>query len=106
MDNATKNFWAQLQAVGEEVLAQGKKMGFGMSLVEIKFQDGTPSVLTRSISINTLYPDDETAQMAIAQELATSSVESYDGARTFTIVYNHGKIKRVLLDEYQNHLLK
>ena len=87
-------------------MAQGKKMGFGMSLVEVKFQDGTPSVLTRSISINTIYPDDHSAEIAIAKELDQAHKINFDGARTYTVVYNRGKINRVLFDEYHNHLLK
>lgn len=106
MDSATKRFWAELQKVGQEVLDQGKRMGFGMSLVEIKFQDGTPSVLTRSISVNTLYPDAGSAMRAIASDLNQSAEQEFDGARTMTVVFSHGRIKRVLSDEYANHLLK
>lgn len=106
MDKATANFWKQLSIVGQEVLDQGKSMGFGMSLVEIKFQDGTPSVLTRSISVNTKYPDDNQAKLAIAQELENATTSGFDGARTYTVVYSRGKINRILFDEYHNHLLK
>jgi hypothetical protein len=101
-----KEFWVQLEAVGREVLEQGKAMGFGMSLVEVKFQRGTPSVLIRSISVNTRYPDDDAAKTAIAQELEEATQVGFDGARTFTVVYNKGKINRILLDEYHNRLLK
>lgn len=106
MQPVIKQYWEQLQKVGEEVLEQGRKMGFGTSLVEIKFQDGTPSVITRSISINTLYPDTDTAMRGIAQELNDSIHEGFDGARTFTVVYQHGGVKRVLLDEYASRKLK
>lgn len=106
MDPATANFWEQMRLVGQEVLDQGKRMGFGMSLVEIKFQDGTPSVLTRSISVNTKYPDSDQAKIAIANQLEDATSTGFDGARTMTIVFTRGKIQRVLLDEYANHLLK
>jgi hypothetical protein len=105
MTPAEKEFWTQLEKVGREVLDQGKKMGFGMSLVEIKFRNGEPAVLVRSISINTKYPDDESAKVAIAQQLEHAENTRFEGSRTLTIVYNKGHIGRVLMDEYQNHLL-
>lgn len=106
MDPAIKAFWEQLEAVGREVLEQGQQMGFGMSLVEIKFQHGTPSVIIRSISVNTKYPDDVSAKAAIAKELEDAEQTDFDGARTYTVVYSKGHINRILFDEYHNRLLK
>lgn len=106
MEPAVRSFWEQLHAVGEEVLKQGQEMGFGMSLVEIKFQNGTPSVFIRSISVNTKYPDDLSAKAAVARELEEAETAEFDGARTYTIVYNKGHIGRILFDEYHNRLLK
>lgn len=106
MSPAVKSFWEQMQAIGEEVLAQGERMGFGMSLVEIKFQGGTPSVIIRSISVNTKYPDDTSAKAAIAGELESAEQTEFDGARTYTVVYSKGHINRILFDEYHNVLLK
>lgn len=106
MEAPVKEFWAQLERVGREVLDQGQKMGFGMSLVEIKFQNNLPSVIVRSISINTKYPDDETAKIAIGSQLQTAEADKFTGARTYTVVYDNGHINRVLLDEYQSTLLR
>lgn len=106
MEAAEKKFWEQLASVGKEVLDQGRRMGFGMSLVEVKFQNGAPAVLIRSISVNTKYPDDAQAKAAIGKELETAATTEFDGSRTYTVVFNHGKIQRVLLDEYSSHLLR
>lgn len=106
MQPEVRSFWEQLESIGREVLEQGQKMGFGMSLVEIKFQNGTPSVIIRSISMNTKYPDDLTAKAAIARELEDAENNSFDGARTYTVVYDKGHINRILFDEYHNTLLK
>lgn len=106
MEPSVKAFWEQLEAIGREVLEQGQKMGFGMSLVEIKFQNGSPSVIIRSISMNTKYPDDLSAKAAIAKELEDAEQNDFDGARTYTVVYSKGHINRILFDEYHNTLLK
>lgn len=105
-DKATENFWREYMKVGEEVLAQGQAMGFGQSLIEVKFQNGTPSVLIRSMSLHSRYPDNVSAKAAIGAQLEQSEVDQFDGARTLTIIYNKGQINRLLTDDYENHILK
>lgn len=105
LSKAEQQFWEQLASVGKEVLAQGKLMGFGMSLVEIKFMNSQPSVVIRSISQNLLFPSDAEAQIGIARELEASKQAEFNGARTLTVVYTQGSITKLIVDEYSTKLL-
>lgn len=102
----TDRFWEEYMKVGREVLKQGMEMGYGQSLIEVKFQQGTPSVLIRSMSVHNRYPDNTAAKAAIGGQLEQSESERFDGARTFTVIYNKGQINRILTDDYENHILK
>lgn len=106
MDPATKQFWLQLEEIGKEVLAQGRLMGFGTSLVETKFQHGTPSIVIRTMAKNSKFDNNKAARESINAELDADETNSFDGARTFTVVYRKGAIERVLIDEYSNRFLK
>ena len=99
------NFWKEYIAVGKEVLEAGKRIGYGMSLVEVKFAEGMPTVLIRSITQNEKYTSNKDATSAILQEVENSISTGFDGARTFTIVLHAGQINKLLLDEYANRRL-
>lgn len=100
------NFWREYIAIGKEVLKAGREIGYGMSLIEVKFQDGEPAVIIRSITQNEKYANSEDAEEAIMSLMSSSRSARFDGARTFTLVYRQGTLNRVLLDEYANRLLK
>lgn len=106
METSEKAFWDAYVAVGREVLEQGKKMGFGQSIIDVKFHDGQPAVLIRSIALTTKYPDNQAAKINLAKEIEDAEKGKFDGSRTYTVVWNKGRISRVLLDEYSNHLLQ
>jgi hypothetical protein len=105
-DTSNNRFWKALAAVGREVLDQGKAMGFGMSIIEVKFANGEPMVMVRSHTQHLKYPTNNDAMIALNLELQQSQKAQYDGARTFTVVMHQGEIQRILLDEYQNTALK
>lgn len=102
---ALTNFWTEWARLGEEIVQYGKDIGFGMCLVEVKFQDSVPAIVILSRQINTIYKTNDEAKMAIAQVLENSESADFDGARTFTIGFNKGRIVRVILDEYGNKVI-
>lgn len=99
------NFWREYIAVGKEVLDAGKEIGFGMSLIEVKFQEGLPSVVIRSVTKNNKYKDHAEAEISVGKLLEEIKKQNFDGAMTITMVAHQGNINRLLLDEYSNHLL-
>ena len=99
-------FWTEWADIGKELIAYGKDVQYGNSLVEIKFMTGKPTVIIRSKSIKKKYAGNDEALQAIAKTLAQSIVDGFDGARTFTVAYNRGNITQVILDEYENSVLK
>lgn len=105
-DQALQKFWDSYVAVGKEVLAQGQRLGYGFSTIEVKFKDGEPSVLIRSHSESRKYDDTETAMKDVSQLLHTTKEAHFKGSRTFTAVYEDGELKRLLLDEYGTDILK
>lgn len=106
MQERLDNFWKEYIAIGKEVLQAGKEIGYGASLIEVKFQDSEPSVVIRSISQNTRYSTNEEALEAVASLMAGAINTKLNGAMTFTVVGNGKTIHRILLDEYANRLLK
>lgn len=99
------NFWREYIAVGKEVLAAGKEIGYGMSLIEVKFQEGIPSVVIRSITKNNKYSDHGEAEIDVGKLLNSIRDDKFKGALTLTIVADGKGANRILLDEYANRLL-
>lgn len=99
------NFWKEYIAVGKEILEAGKDIGYGMSLIEVKFQEGLPSVVIRSVSKNNKYNNPLEAQTEVGKLMESIEDTGFDGAMTFTVVAHKGNINRILLDEYSNKLL-
>lgn len=101
-----QEFWEHWAAVGKEILEYGEDVKYGSSLLEVKFYDGKPAVIIRSKSVKTKYEDNAAAEVAIGKVLTESTKINFDGARTFTVAYNRGKITQVILDQYSNDLLR
>lgn len=101
-----EQFWKEWADVGRELLSYGQEIQFGSSLVEVKFQRGQPFVIIRSKSVKKKYPDNLQANEAVKEVLKQSESSSFSGARTFTIAYHNGNVQQVLLDEYQNLVVK
>lgn len=101
-----ERFWEEWGNIGKELIEYGQQIKYGNSLVEVKFMDGKPAVIIRSKSIKKKYPDNQTAELAIAKTLNDSVAEGFDGARTLTVAYNRGNITQVILDEYGNKLVR
>lgn len=99
------NFWREYVAVGKEVLEAGKEIGYGMSLIEVKFQEGLPSVVIRSVTKNNKYNDPKAAEMEVGKLMDNIEKTGFDGAMTITLVAHKGNINRLLLDEYSNRIL-
>ncbi len=103
-DEATANFWLALQSVAREVLAEGKRYGYGFSVIEIKFKDGLPTVTINSHTESRLYTDQSEAVKDIMNVVENTKQK---GSTSLTIVREKdGEIRRVLLDEYSMHILK
>jgi len=100
-----EKFWTEWADLGKEILAHGKDVQFGHSLLEIKYREGLPSVLVLSKSIKKRFPSDNIAKMSIAQEMEQTEKSTFTGARTWTITYDKGHISHILLDEYSNKLI-
>ena len=103
---AIDQFYTELVRVGKEVLEQGLKSGFGMSLIEIKFEHGVPRVMVTSHTKSLKFGDNDHTRSGIQQLLLDLETQAYDGTRTFTVVVQKGKVNRVLLDDYENKVLQ
>lgn len=91
-------FWQALIKAGKEVLAEAGKLGYGYSLIEIKYREGNPAVLIRSHTQTLKYRTTQDAMIAI-NEILTKTTQQ--GSQTFTVVREEGGlITRVQLDEY------
>lgn len=99
-------FWNEWAEIGRDLLAYGRDIQFGQSLVEVKFMHGNPAVIIRSKSIKKKYPDNLEAKTSVNNIMKQSEDVKFDGARTFTLAYRAGKITTVILDEYSNSLVK
>jgi hypothetical protein len=101
-----QKFWDSYIAVGKEVLAEGVRLGYGFSTIEVKFKDGSPAVLIRSHSESRKYDNTDTAMKDVEQLLNTTKEAKFKGSRTFTAVYEDGELRRLLLDEYGTDILQ
>lgn len=104
--NSEEKFWQSYIQIGKEVLQQGTQLGFGFSTIEVKFHHGLPSILIRSHTESRKYAETDEAMKDVLQLLKTSEDLKYKGSRTFTAVYEEGKIRRLLLDEYGTDILQ
>ena len=99
-----EKFWDELKRVALEVIAEGKIIGFGYSMIEVKFKDGMPAVVVSSHTQSKLYKDDEDPVKDIMTIVQKTKQK---GNSSFTIIREEdGQIRRVLLDEYSMTLLK
>lgn len=97
-------FWEALINAGREVLAEGLRLGYGYSIVEVKYAGGSPSVLIRSHTQNRKY---KTTAAAHADIQAIIERTKEPGSQTLTIIREaNGTISRVMLDEYLNTRLQ
>ncbi len=106
MSDNVQKFWDSYIQVGKEVLNEGQRLGYGFSTIEVKFKDGVPSVLIRSHSESRKYTETDEAMKDVVQLLNTTEGVKFKGSRTFTAVYEDGKIRRLLLDEYGTDILQ
>lgn len=97
-----EDFRQIVQDTAEEVLSLGKYYGFGMCILEIKFTDGTPRIVIKSFT-DALKPETtEDAISSVAATIESSVIAGYEGARTFTVVFDKKGVNRILGDNYQN----
>jgi hypothetical protein len=98
-------FWQHYIAVGKEVLEQGARSGYSMSLIEVKFQKAEPSVMVTANNTSVKFPSNEAAIEALVGLIKHDELAHFDGSRTITQVWQKGTLSRMLIDNYGNTLL-
>lgn len=97
-----EDFMAVVHDTAKEVLELGRKYGFGMCILETKFTDGTPQITIKSFTDAVKPETTEDAISSVANTIEGSVQAGYEGARTFTVVFDKKGVNRILGDNYQN----
>jgi predicted O-methyltransferase YrrM len=99
--NRDDAFWQALATAARDVLEQGRSLGYGSVMLEIKFADGVPMVVIANRSTAKRYLASNDALQDIARTLNAAQSQQFKGTQQFTVVFADGAIKRVVVDEAQ-----
>lgn len=97
-----EDFMQVVHDTAQEVLELGKHFGFGMCILEIKFTEGVPRMVLKSFTDASKPDTTEDAISSVAHTIESSVDAGYQGARTFTVVFDKRGVNRILGDNYQN----